>query len=260
MKEIRDIAEKNLNIDPQILCKCGGAHEVCLNCNKCRVGMQNQLAFKESNLNELIDHTLLKANASTSDIKHICDEANLYKFKSVCINPCFINYVKFNIDSSLVCAVIGFPLGANSSETKFFEVRKAIEAGAQEIDMVINVGLLKENFHQYVFEEITHISNICISNNITLKVIIETCLLTDEEIIIACLLAKKAGADFVKTSTGFSTKGAQIEQVKLMREVVGPKMGVKASGGIKTHQDAIDMIEAGANRLGTSNSINIVKG
>ncbi len=258
MQEIKDIAEKIFNLNNSVKAECDGAHELCLFCNKCIKEKPNQLFTKLEEINSIIDHTALKSSTTTSDIKILCDEANEYNFKSICLNPCFINYAKFNIQNSLICTVIGFPLGANASEIKYYETKKAIEAGAQEIDMVINIGLLKENFHQYIYEEITHIANICTSKKVVLKVIIETCLLTNEEIIIACLLAKKAGADFVKTSTGFSSKGAENDKVELMRSVVGTKMGVKASGGIKTFEDAISMINSGANRIGTSNSIQIV--
>lgn len=260
MSEIKEIAVKILNLNEETLCRCGGEHDLCLFCNQCRADGVEQIVKETDSIAGIIDHTILRANANTGNVKDLCDEANHYHFKSICINPCFINYAKYNIHNSLICTVVGFPLGANFSESKYNETRQAIEAGAQEIDMVINIGLLKENFHQFIFEEISHIYNICKKSNVLLKVIIETCLLTEEEIITACLLAKKAGADFVKTSTGFSTNGAEADKVKLMRKVVGNKMGVKASGGIKTREDAIKMINAGANRLGTSNSVNIVKG
>lgn len=201
MKEIKDIAVKLFTLNDDKVCECNGKHEVCLFCNKCRSDNEVQVLSDYSELNHCIDHTILRANACTTEVKNLCDEANQYKFKSVCVNPCFVNFVKFNLRTPLVCTVIGFPLGANYSEVKIYEAAKAIEAGADEIDMVINIGLLKENFYQYIFEEILHISSLCVQKNVVLKVILETCLLSKEEIIKACLIAKKAGADFVKTST-----------------------------------------------------------
>jgi len=202
--------------------------------------------------NKLIDNTLLKADATEQEILALCEESKVYDFKSVCINPWFIPVAKKALSGSdvLVCTVIGFPLGSMTTEAKVFEAADALAKGADEVDMVINVSALKDKKDDYVLNEIKKIKETC--GNHTLKVIIETCLLTDEEKVRACELAKKAGADFVKTSTGFSKWGAKAEDVALMRKTVGKEMGVKASGGVRTHQDLLDMVEAGATRIGTS--------
>ena len=211
-------------------------------------------------LNKLIDHTLLKPEATKAQIEKLCGEAAEYDFKSVCVNPYYVKYAKELLKESdvLVCTVIGFPLGQNTTEVKVSETKDAIQNGADEIDMVINIGALKSKDGDYVLNEIKEIRNACKGK--TLKVIIETCLLTDEEKITACKLSKEAGADFVKTSTGFSTHGATVEDVKLMRETVGEDMGVKASGGIRDTETAFKMVEAGATRLGVSAGVEIVKG
>ena len=211
-------------------------------------------------LNKLIDHTLLKPEATKAQIEKLCGEAKEYDFKSVCVNPYYVKYAKELLKDSdaLVCTVIGFPLGQNTTEVKVAETIDAIKNGADEIDMVINIGALKSKDEDYVLNEIKEIRSACKGK--TLKVIIETCLLTDEEKITACKLSKEAGADFVKTSTGFSTHGATVEDVKLMRETVGEDMGVKASGGIRDRETALKMVEAGATRLGVSAGVEIVKG
>lgn len=211
-------------------------------------------------LNKYIDHTLLKASATEDEIEKLCQEAIEHDFKSVCINPYYVELAKYYLKKSdvLVCTVIGFPLGANDLQTKVHETKIAVKQGANEIDMVINIGAVKNGNFEYVEEEIRRVRKACKKQ--VLKVIIETCLLTDEEKVKACEASKNAGADFVKTSTGFSTGGATIEDVKLMRATVGPEMGVKASGGVRTYEDAIKMIEAGATRIGTSNGIKIVTG
>lgn len=209
-------------------------------------------------INSYIDHTLLKANASKKDIIKLCKEAKKYGFASVCINPSFIPLAKPILKNTKVkiCTVIGFPLGQMTTKTKVFETIDAIKNGAQEIDMVLNIAKLKDGEFSYVKNEISQIKKCCGSK--ILKVIIETCLLTKQEIIKACMIAKAAHADFVKTSTGFSLAGAKIEDVKLMRKTIGAKMGVKASGGVKSYAGAIAMIHAGANRIGTSNGVKIV--
>ena len=211
-------------------------------------------------LNKLIDHTLLKPEATKAQIEKLCSEATEYDFKSVCVNPYYVKYAKELLKESdvLVCTVIGFPLGQNTTAIKVAETKDAINNGADEIDMVINIGALKSKDEDYVLNEIKEIRNACKGN--TLKVIIETCLLTDEEKNTACKLSKEAGADFVKTSTGFSSHGATVEDVKLMRETVGEDMGVKASGGIRDRETALKMVEAGATRLGVSAGVEIVKG
>ena len=211
-------------------------------------------------LNKLIDHTLLKPEATKAQIEKLCSEAGEYDFKSVCVNPYYVKCAKELLQGSdvLVCTVIGFPLGQNTTDIKVAETKDAIKNGADEIDMVINIGALKSKDEDYVLNEIKEIRNACKGK--TLKVIIETCLLTDEEKITACKLSKEAGADFVKTSTGFSTHGATVEDVKLMRKTVGEDMGVKASGGIRDRETALNMVEAGATRLGVSAGVAIVKG
>jgi len=208
--------------------------------------------------NKLIDHTLLKQDAKPEQIISLCNEAKEYDFMSVCVNPAYVPLAAECLAGSdvKVCTVIGFPLGMNLPKTKVDEARTAINEGADEIDMVINVGMLKAGEDNYVKEEIKLLKEV--AGDRVLKVIIETCLLTDEEKVRACTLAKDAGADFVKTSTGFSTGGATAHDVKLMRETVGPDMGVKASGGIRTHEDLLAMVEAGATRIGTSNGTKII--
>lgn len=202
--------------------------------------------------NKYIDNTLLKADATKEQIVSLCEESKKYNFKSVCVNPDYIELSKECLKGSdvLVCTVIGFPLGSMTTEAKIFETKDAIEKGADEIDMVINISKLKDKENEYVYNEIKKIKEACGTH--TLKVILECCLLTDEEIVRASKIAKEANADFVKTSTGFSLHGATLKDVKLMRETVGPNMGVKAAGGVRTKEEMIEMIEAGATRIGTS--------
>ncbi len=208
---------------------------------------------------KLFDHTILKADAGKEAVKRICDEAVEYGFMSVCVNGYYTAYAASQLNGSgvRVCTVVGFPLGQMSSKAKAAETAFAVEDGADEIDMVINVGALKDGLDDAVLNDIKAVRNAC--GGKVLKVIIETCLLTDEEKVRACTLAKEAGADFVKTSTGFSTAGAAAEDVALMRKTVGDDMGVKASGGIRDKETAMAMIEAGASRLGTSATVAICK-
>lgn len=209
--------------------------------------------------NRLIDHTLLKPDATKEEIKKLCQEAAQYDFASVCVNPGWVSYCKEQLKGTRVnvCTVIGFPLGATSTQAKVHETTAALLDGCDEFDMVINIGKLKDGEYEYVEDEIAKLKKVV--GNHVLKVIIETCLLSDEEKVKACQLAKKAGADFVKTSTGFSKGGATVHDVSLMRETVGPEMGVKASGGVKTKEELLDMVKAGANRIGTSHGIDLVK-
>lgn len=211
------------------------------------------------NINQLIDHTILKPDATIDDIRRLCIEAKEYNFYSVCVNSAYVNVAyNFLLHSNVkVCSVVGFPLGAMIKEAKAYEAKFAVDSGAEEIDMVMNIGLLKSNKIDLFERDIKKVREACKAS--VLKVIIETCLLTDKEKILACQIAKEYGADFVKTSTGFSTGGATEHDIELMRKTVGDKMGVKASGGIKTYEDAIRMINAGANRLGTSSGIAIIK-
>lgn len=212
------------------------------------------------NINKLIDHTALKPNTTKDEILKLLDEAKTYDFASVCVNPCWIELAHQELKHTdvKVCTVIGFPLGANTTEVKVFEAKDAIEKGAQEIDMVINVAMLKDKEYDYVENEIQKIVEVA-KDKALVKVIIEACLLTDEEKIKACELSQKAGADFVKTSTGFSIGGATVHDVALMRKTVGTDMGVKASGGVHTHEEALAMIEAGANRIGASAGVKLLK-
>ena len=227
---------------------------MCLECKICRKDLPDQLVqyHEELKLNDYIDYTNLKPETVKEDILSLCELADQYHLKAVCINPYYIGYAAANCKHAKVCTVIGFPLGANTSKVKLYEAENAILEGAKEIDMVINIGLLKAKEYQIIIDEISDIKEICLKKDIALKVIIETALLNKIEIVIACLLAKKAGADFVKTSTGFAKSGANTEDVSLMRHIVGSKMGVKASGGIRTKEIAFEMIKAGANRIGTS--------
>ncbi|PKO12512.1 MAG: deoxyribose-phosphate aldolase [Chloroflexi bacterium HGW-Chloroflexi-10] len=227
-------------------------------------GKQGDIAVKagEPDLSSYIDHTLLKQNATSEQIMELCAEARQYHFASVCINPTHVRLGAELLRNSgvKVCTVIGFPLGANTTATKVFETLDAIANGATEIDMVINIGALKSGDFTLVAHDIREICQATHAGGALLKVIIETCLLTEEEKVIACLLAKEAGADYVKTSTGFSTNGATPEDVALMRRVVGPELGVKAAGGVRSRADALQMIEAGATRLGASAGVKIVQG
>ncbi len=210
-------------------------------------------------LNKFIDHTLLKADANQIEIDILIQEAREYDFKSVCINPTWVAYAAEQLkdDDVLVCTVIGFPLGATSTAAKVAEANIAIDQGADELDMVINIGAVKSGNWYQVQQDIQSLVEI-LDGRAILKVIIETGLLTDEEKVKVCEIAKEAGAHFVKTSTGFSTGGATIADVKLMRETVSEEMGVKASGGVSNRQEALDMIEAGATRIGASKGIAIV--
>ncbi|MEG2983233.1 MAG: deoxyribose-phosphate aldolase [Peptostreptococcaceae bacterium] len=214
-----------------------------------------------NNIAKMIDHTVLKAVATTADIKKLCKEAKEHNFFSVCINPANIELAKKELEGSevKVCTVIGFPLGANTSEVKAFETKDAIAKGADEVDMVINIGALKDKNYDYVLNDIKAVVDAA-NKKALVKVIIETCYLTDEEKKIACELSVKAGTDFVKTSTGFGTGGSTPEDIKLMRDVVGPNIGVKASGGVRTQDDAKAVISAGCSRIGASASVAIAKG
>ncbi|MCF7792219.1 MAG: deoxyribose-phosphate aldolase [Victivallales bacterium] len=216
---------------------------------------------KTENLGKYIDHTALKAVTTVEDIKKLCDEAKEYNFASVCVNPYYVEMAhKLLVDSDVkVCTVIGFPLGATTKEAKAFEAVKAVADGAQEVDMVMNVSAFKSCDFKYVEEDIRLVVN-SIPREICVKVILETCYLTLEEVKKASELAMYAGADFVKTSTGFGTGGATVENVRAMKGVVGNKLEVKASGGVKNLETVNQMIKAGATRIGTSSGIEIIKG
>ena len=212
-------------------------------------------------LNRMIDHTILKPEATEAAVQKIIDEAKEYNFFSVCINPCWVAFASEQLADTdvAVCTVIGFPLGANTPEVKAYEAADAIKNGANEVDMVINIGALKSQQYDYVRQDIQGVVDAA-KGKALVKVIIETALLTDEEKVKACELAKEAGADFVKTSTGFSTGGAKVADIRLMRETVGPDMGVKASCGVHNAEEALAMIEAGATRIGASTGVAIVSG
>ncbi|HOC53128.1 MAG TPA: deoxyribose-phosphate aldolase [Caldisericia bacterium] len=215
--------------------------------------------MNKKDLARLIDHTLLKSEIKIEDIKKLCEEALKYQFYSVCINPCYVKTAKEFLKNSdiKICTVISFPLGASTIKTKIYEATEAIENGADEIDMVMNIGMFKSNKYEYIYEEISSIKK-AIEYRI-LKVIIETSILSEEEKIKASEIIKKSGANFVKTSTGFSQGGATKEDVLLIRKSVGDNFGIKASGGIKTYQQAVELINAGATRIGSSSSVKIME-
>ena len=211
------------------------------------------------NYNKMIDHTVLKAETPLETVKRICDEAMEYGFASVCINPCHVVYcADYLKDSDVnVCTVVGFPLGANTSAVKAFETKDAIANGADEIDMVMNIGALKDKNYDLVRDDVKAVVEA--ANGTLVKVILETCLLTEDEIKKACELCVEAKADYVKTSTGFSTRGATIEDVQIMKAAVQGKAKVKAAGGVRTHEDMVKIVEAGADRIGTSAGCSLVE-
>ena len=225
-----------------------------------RIGYNGRGGDIPADIASFIDHTLLKPGATGPEIDRLCEEAKRYNFAAVCVNPMWVRRAGENLRGSKVgiASVVGFPLGANATEIKVMEARRALREGAREIDMVINVGLLKEGDYDAVEEDIARVADTCREVGAVCKVIIEAGLLTDEEKVIACQLSKDAKADYVKTSTGFGAGGATVYDVALMRETVGPAMGVKASGGIKTTDDAEQMIAAGATRIGASAGISII--
>jgi deoxyribose-phosphate aldolase len=251
---------------------------VCVSCGKCvekaptavrniknagavRISASPGIGAVVGDLGALIDHTLLKPDASRKDIEKLCSEAREFGFASVCVNPCNVKLaagllVRTDVK---VCSVVGFPLGAAKKEVKAYETRRAILDGAREIDMVMNIGAMKSGDSRLVEEDMREVKETCGPRVVT-KVILETALLTDEEKVEACRIAKKVGMDFVKTSTGFGPGGATVEDVKLMRSAVGERMGVKASGGIRDTETAKRMVEAGATRIGASASVKIVGG
>ncbi len=209
-------------------------------------------------INRFIDHTLLKADATFDDIKKLCEEAKRYNFFSVCVNQIYVNYSKELLKDSgvKVCTVVGFPLGATDVKTKIFETKRSIELGADEIDMVMNVGYMKSKMYESVLDEIKKMKEVC--KDRVLKVIVETCLLTEDEKVDVVKLLIEGKADFIKTSTGFSTGGAKVEDIKLFKKVGENRISIKASGGIRDIKTAIDMIENGASRIGSSNSVKIM--
>ena len=252
---------------------CGDCHGSCAACcsdkvrsmvdeGASRISYNGSGADVPDDLSRFIDHTLLSPDTTAADIDQLCREAVEYDFAAVCVNPFWVPkaVAKLRGKAPRVASVVGFPLGANATETKVMETRRALRDGAREIDMVINVGALKSGDHDLVRRDIARVADACREVGALCKVILEAALLTDEEKVIASRLARQAKADFVKTSTGFGPGGATVFDVALMREAVGPKMGVKASGGIRTTEDAEQMIAAGATRIGASAGISIVGG
>lgn len=227
-----------------------------------RIASTLGVAPTDGSLSHMIDHTLLKPDATQDQVAQLCYEAKKCDFASVCVNPSHVKLCADLLKESQVrvCTVVGFPLGATSTETKVFEAQKAIRDGATEVDMVINVGALKSRDYELVQRDVASVAGACHAGGAILKVIIEAVLLSDEEKVAACQLVKVSGGDFVKTSTGFGPGGATAEDVALMRRVVGPSLGVKASGGIRTFADAQKMIAAGASRIGASASVKIIQG
>lgn len=219
------------------------------------------MPYSAPNIARLIDHTLLRPEATHSDILQLCREARENNFASVCVNAYWVPLAASQLAGTevKVCTVVGFPLGATSTEAKVAETEGALRAGAQEIDMVQNIGALRSDEDQEVEEEIALVAAVCHRAGAIVKVILETALLTDDEKVTACTLAKNAGADFVKTSTGFGSSGATVHDVELMRRAVGPEMGVKATGGIRTLDDLLKMLDAGASRIGTSAGVKIME-
>lgn len=238
-----------------------GAVAALLDAGASRVSSTIGVVPREAAMASLIDHTLLKPDATRDDIIKLCDEAAKYGFAAVCVQPCHVRLVAERLERAggrvKACSVAGFPHGANRSDTKAFEAKKAVGDGAREVDMVINVGALRSGDYRYVENDIRGVVEAC-GRGVVTKVILETGYLNDEEKIKASALAKAAGANFVKTSTGFGPRGASVEDIRLMRKVVGEEMGVKAAGGIRTAEDAKKMVEAGATRIGTSASIKII--
>ncbi|MCB5259364.1 MAG: deoxyribose-phosphate aldolase [Candidatus Cloacimonetes bacterium] len=251
MKSIEQIAQEFF--PSQTLARCGGAHKYCLHCAKCRADEPDELYDPNSGIASVIDATVLKAEANSQDIEELCKMANQFKTASVCINSYFIaQALKLVKDPVRVCTVINFPLGAGSRKAVKKEAKAVIEAGIHELDMVQNIAAVKSKDWDLALETIKAVAIQCLEEKVLLKVILETCYLSREELIISCLFSKKAGAKFVKTSTGFGTAGAKADDIALMREVVGPKFGVKASGGIRNPETAKQMLDSGANRIGAS--------
>jgi len=250
-----------LNCNGRCSEKCPDKAQEVIDAGATRIGNPLGSTNVAANIAHMIDHTLLKADASQDQIAQLCYEARKYGFAAVCVNPANVKLAAQLLKGApvAIAAVVGFPLGATSPEVKSYEAQQAIEDGATEIDMVINVGALKSRDYELVERDIATVTRTCHNNRAICKVIIEAALLTDEEKMKACQLAKAAGADYVKTSTGFGPGGATVEDVALMRQVVGPEMGIKAAGGIRTLEAARQMVKAGATRIGASAGVKIVQ-
>jgi deoxyribose-phosphate aldolase len=259
MQEIKDIAIRLFGSNS--LCSCGGGHDICLRCHVCRAKQSDILWDEEKPIAEYLDSTILKAEAKDTDIKTLCEYAYKTSCKAVCINSHFLPYARSIVfDKVALCTVINFPLGSNTNEAVLAEAEAVLNDQLSELDMVQNLSALLSGYWQVTYQGILDVKKACQDNDALLKVIIETCFLTREQIIISCLIAKKAGADFVKTSTGMGSGGATTENIRLMRDAVGPKLGVKASGGVRSREDALAMLRAGASRIGTSNAKGIIEG
>jgi deoxyribose-phosphate aldolase len=263
VEQITDLVLARIDGDSDNSCPsfCGADVQRIIDAGASRIGVVLGETATAHDWASLIDHTLLKPEASESDIKKLCDEAAQYSFASVCVNPTWVKKASEFLKGTNVpvCTVIGFPLGATISDVKAYETRRAIFNGAREVDMVINIGALKSGDDCAVEDDIRAVVEAAHENGILCKVIIETALLTDEEKVRACLASKNAGADFVKTSTGFAKGGATVADISLMRRVVGKDLGVKASGGVKGIEDAKAMVEAGATRIGASVGVKIAQ-
>lgn len=260
MKRSKELALLLAKNSEEKLCNCGGDHEICLNCRVCRADGEDMLATDLENLAQYIDHTALKPETTSQQIVTLCAEAEKFQTKSVCVNPIYVSQATKELNKVITCTVVGFPLSNSLTATIVQETKSAIKQGATEIDMVIKANWLKDKQYELILDEISQISTACSEGGAILKVIFENCLLNDDEIIIASLLSKKAGSEFIKTSTGFNSGGATIENVELMRNTVGPKLGVKAAGGIRDRKTTLAMLKAGANRIGASRTLDIIKG
>ena len=259
MQEIKDIAIRLFGSNSP--CNCGGGHGICLRCYVCKSKRPDQLWDETKPIADFLDSTVLKADAKDTDIKILCDYAYASSCKAVCINSHYLPYARSIVfDKVALCTVINFPLGSNTNEAVLAEAEAVLTEQIAELDMVQNLAAMLSGYWQVTYQGILDVKKACQENDALLKVIIETCFLTREQIIISCLIAKKAGADFVKTSTGMGSGGATTENIKLMRDAVGPKLGVKASGGVRTKEDALAMLRAGASRIGTSNAKGIIEG
>lgn len=251
MSKIKDIAIRLFGSNEP--CRCGGEHGICLHCAVCRANEPDQLYNPAQSISHYVDATVLKADATQDDVSALCDMANDYKCASVCVNSFFSHFVRLRLNASVKsCTVINFPLGANCLEAVVEEARAVIGHDIGELDMVQNISAVKSGHPNLSYDMIKAVADVCRKNQVLLKVILETCFLSEDEIIVSCLYAKKAGAEFVKTSTGFGTAGATAENVSLMRRCVGPKYGVKASGGVRSREQALAMLASGANRIGAS--------
>jgi len=251
MNDIEKLAREHF--PGEDLARCGGGHRICLHCARCRAEETDELYDEEKGIAAHIDATVLKADSSADDVSALCAMANEYHTASVCINSYFIPQIKKLLDEEVKsCTVVNFPLGSGSRLAVKKEARAVLEAGVDEVDMVQNLAALKSRDLDMVLETIKAVAIQCLEYKKLLKVILETCYLSREELILSCLMSKKAGAKYVKTSTGFGSSGAKVEDIALMREVVGPKFGVKASGGIRDAETALAMLTAGASRIGAS--------